>query len=46
MCVALEDYMCPMYKIINLNIIMLHYVLVHDITPYTISLLLRIHVNY
>ena len=37
--------MCPMYEVISVIITMLHFVLFHDVTCYTNSLLSHIHVN-
>jgi hypothetical protein len=45
MCATLGDYPCPMYKIINFSIAMLHFVLIHNVTRKSNSLLLRIHVH-
>lgn len=45
MCASLGDYLCPMYKIINVNIAMLQCMLFHNVKRYIDSLLSRIHVN-
>jgi hypothetical protein len=45
MCATLRYYPFFMYEIINSNIAMLHFVLFHNVTCYTNSLLLCIHVN-
>ena len=45
MCATLGDCMCLMYEIISFNIAMLHFVLFHNVTNYTNSLLSPILVN-
>jgi hypothetical protein len=45
MCATLGDYLCPMYKIINFNIAILHFLLFHNVTCYTNPLLSCTNVN-
>ena len=45
MCAALGDDPLPMYEIIYFSIALLHFVLFHNVTCYTNSFLLRIHVK-
>jgi hypothetical protein len=45
MCATLRYYPCFMYEIVNSNSAMLHFVLFHNVTCYTNSLLSCIHVN-
>lgn len=39
------DYPCPKYEFINFNIVMLPFVLFHDVTYHTNFLLWHIHIN-
>ena len=45
MCATLGDYPCHMYEDINFSILMLQFVLFHNVKHYTNSLLSHIHVN-
>ena len=44
-CATLGDNPCLMHKIINFKVTMLHFVLSHNATCYTLSLISCIHVN-
>ena len=45
MCATLEDYLCSMYEIVNFKKTMLHFVLFHNVTCSTNSLLSCIQFN-